>query len=66
MLRQLITLCPPHRLEIEAEVLGNLLERCSAVKLTGDGSVRLGILSVRVPSGSERLAVQLPGQVTVI
>jgi hypothetical protein len=29
-------------------------------------SVRLGILSVRVPSGSERLAVQLPGQVTVI
>jgi hypothetical protein len=35
VLRQLIALCPPHRIEIQAEVFGNLLQRCSAVKLTG-------------------------------
>ena len=34
MLRQLIALCPPHRIEIQAEVLGNLLQRGPAVKLT--------------------------------
>jgi membrane protein len=36
-LRQLIALGPPHRVQIEPEVPGNLLQRRPAVKLTGNG-----------------------------
>jgi len=40
VLRQLIAMCPPHRIHIQAEVLGDLLDGCPAVKLASDGLSR--------------------------
>jgi hypothetical protein len=37
VLRQLITLCPPHGVDVQAEVVGDLLKGRSAVELTRDG-----------------------------
>ena len=42
MLRQLITLGPPHHVDAEAEILGDFLEECPAVqRLAGHSAARI-------------------------